>query len=435
MTVIEKAQARKGVFYGWWVAGAMVILFSACSTANVLPTILYPFLAAELGLTASNLGLVTSVWTTLLMVWPLAVGPLLDKLGSRKVLLAGSVLTAAGTALFSTARGLTQMVLYHGVLLSLAGAMTMAIPTFLLLRKWFNKKAGIVTGAVMAFQGLAGAVLYPVLGRIAAASGWRPTVAWTGLIASALSFGVTLLVVRESPEEMGLNPDGVSTEELQRMQAAMGQKVATMSHMTLPQALRTPQFWLSGLVGGATIAVLIALTMQATPLAMSVGLAGAAATAAMSSYYLTSVVGKLAVGYLGDKIGKRLTIQISCALMALVSAWAWLNLKSPSSLQVVLALGGLFTVATSVLGTPFLGDLFGVMHLGKISGIYSLLSGALSGLGPVLAGRMAESTGSYSLFFLVSAVIYLLAVIGVFFVRPTSVELHNAGANTKLKTS
>ena len=369
------------------------------------------------------------------MVWPLAIGPLLDRVGTKKVLLAGSLLTAAGTFLFSTARGLTQMVLYHGVLLSLAGAMTMAIPTFLLLRKWFCKKAGIVTGAVMAVQGLAGGMLYPILGRVAAASGWRPTVMWTGLVASALSFGVTLLVVRESPEEMGLNPDGVSIAELQQMQAAMGQDVAAMSHMTLQETLRTPQFWLSGLVAGGTIAVLIALTMQATPLAMSVGLTGAAATAVMSYYYLASVIGRLAVGYLGDKIGKRLTIQISCVLMALVAAWAWLNLKSPASLQVVLALGGLFSVSTSVLGTPFLGDLFGVMHLGKISGIYSLLSGALSGLGPVLAGRMAESTGSYSLFFLVSAVIYALAVVGVFFIRPTSVEQCNVGPDTRSRAS
>ncbi len=169
--------------------------------------------------------------------------------------------------------------------------------------------------------------------------------------------------------------------------------------------------------------------MQATPLAMSVGLTGAAATAVMSYYYLASVIGRLAVGYLGDRIGKRLTIQISCAVMALVAAWAWLNLRSPSSLQIVLALGGVFSVSTSVLGTPFLGDLFGVMHLGKISGAYSLLSGALSGLGPVLAGRVAETTGSYVLFFLAAAVIYVLAVIGVYFIRPTSVERNNLGAD------
>ncbi len=233
------------VFYGWWVAAAMVILISACSIANVLPTALYPFLAADLGLTAASLGVVTSVWTALLMVWPMAVGPLLDRVGTRKVLLAGSVLVAAGTFLFSTARGLTQMVLYHGVLLSLSGAMTMAIPTFLLIRKWFCKKAGIVTGVVMAVQGLAGGILYPILGRVAAASGWRPTVMWTGLVAGALSAAVTLLVVRESPEEMGLNPDGISTEELQRVQAALGQKVATLGHMTLQETLRTPQFWLA----------------------------------------------------------------------------------------------------------------------------------------------------------------------------------------------
>jgi len=75
-----------------------------------------------------------------------------------------------------------------------------------------------------------------------------------------------------------------------------------------------------------------------------------------------------------------------------------------------------------VLGTPFLGDLFGRRYLGTIGGFLGIIGGLIAGLGPWLWGYVATTTGSYNPVLLYMAIGYAISCICVALIRPTDVE-------------
>ena len=131
-----------------------------------------------------------------------------------------------------------------------------------------------------------------------------------------------------------------------------------------------------------------------------------------------SIGGRVIIGGIGDRIGYKQTMIIGFGLMSVTLFWL-IGAKELWMLYLFAAIFGFANAGTDTLFAPMIAKLFGLRSLGVIFGANAVgytLGGAI---GPVLAGYIFDITGSYQLAFLISAVVGLIGLIALLFLKPT----------------
>jgi MFS family permease len=123
------------------------------------------------------------------------------------------------------------------------------------------------------------------------------------------------------------------------------------------------------------------------------------------------------MGVACDRIGGRRALII--CLIVLFCSFIWLQLATEAWMLFIFAViygfahGGFFTVVS-----PMVAELFGTGSHGLLFGII-LFSGTLGGaIGPLMAGRTFDITGSYRMVFLVLSVLTLIGFVLMIMLRP-----------------
>lgn len=420
MTTATKGEG--GLFYGWWVIFGCFFIYGFGAVMHYSFTIYAPSILEEMHWTRAQFGNVYSAYLYVLLILGVLAGWFVDRFGPRLSILIGSVIGAIGIVLFSTTQSILEAYIYYAGIISVAVVMQMALPTQTLARRWFLRRASLATGALMSSFGLIGAILFPLLAKMAVAYGWRPVMMWSGITMEIIIFVMALVLVKDSPESMGLHMDGMSDAEAKPLMGELGTAIAEEPYMTRGEALKTPQFWITGLSLALAGMIFAGFMGHITMIGLSVGMTVAQAALVMSAWALPSVVGRFGGGWAADRLGKRKAFVVFGSLAGLGYFFAWLFADSPTPLYIFAIWSGLVMSPILVILPPFFGDLFGRRHLASILGLFGLFNGVFAGIGPLIAGRIAEATNSYQLLYLCGAVANVLFVATIFLVKPTRVE-------------
>jgi len=411
---------RKGFFYGWWVVAALFLVDMFGPMGRYSLTALAPFIQEELLWTKSQIGMAFSIhlWVYSLLV--LLVGWMVDRIGSRRVIFLGGLVLLIAVTLLSRLSTLWQLYLVFGVITALGVSMTHFVPNQATARKWFIKKAGLASGIIAAAFGVGAAILAPVLTGLAGSIGWRTT--W---FICALGFGIIImllawLVIRDTPESMGLHPDGVA-EVPPEVDAASS--VAGEAVWSPREALRTSSFWLLFVAYSLSVIPILGMLTQVVMWGVDLGEPLATAGIFMTAFMLPSVLTRILGGWLGDRYGKRRMLIFGCWASLLIMVGAWLTVSSRSSLFIVAILFGISHGLLFALVVPYLGDLYGRASLGTLVGILAFGSTFIGGFGPLIWGRIADITVSYNLACLVSAIAYAIAIVALMLLKPETLAL------------
>ena len=164
------------LFYGWWIVGASVIIsLYTAGTVFYGFTVIFEPIATELGWSYTQISLAASLRGLEMGLLAPVVGVLVDRLGPRRLMLAGCVVAAAGLLLLSRTE---DLVTFYGafVLISIGlSSCTMTVLTTA-VATWFRRRIGLATGIAICGFGLGG-LMIPVLVRLVASYDWRVTVA------------------------------------------------------------------------------------------------------------------------------------------------------------------------------------------------------------------------------------------------------------------
>lgn len=152
-------------------------------------------------------------------------------------------------------------------------------------------------GLQMAFVGLFGAVLQPFTSGLIQVSGWRDAYFMVGGGSFLILFFVSLLLLRNRPEDQGTQPYGET-----KNQESLPQKKAEELAITENTALRSASFYL-------LLFFMIAITgagvfTQHIPIYGSVlGYSVKATGTALAFASVGSAIGSIAIGMISDRIG------------------------------------------------------------------------------------------------------------------------------------
>ena len=423
------SRPRRGeVYHGWWmVVGGFVM-------QTIHAVLLFQSFGAYVAVLRDDFGWSKTLFSAAFAMSRVesgVMGPfqgwLVDRFGPRLVMQMGLLIMSGGFVSFSQMNSPAVFLISFFIIsvgASLAGFMTLTTAVV----KWFERRRATALGLMS--TGLAvGGLLVPLLVVALSEFGWRNTALASGVLVLALGLPVSMLM-RSDPETYGYRPDGAKPDQ---SSPEMGVGTRPLGDFTAREALRTRSFWYLA-VGHAVAlltvsAVLVHLVVYVNEeLGYSLGEAGlmvALMTALM-------IVGQVGGGVVGDRTSKR-AILVICMGMHAAAMLILANATALWAVAIFAVLHGLAWGTRGPLLAAMRADYFGRTSFGVILGFSSMIIMMGMVAGPIIAGVMADETGSYSSGFTVLAI--LAAIGSIFFVLARPPQRPQAAAAEGLMLS
>jgi MFS family permease len=397
-TAAQILRSRPDVFYGWWVvAGVFAVLFMGFGAAYTFGSFFHS-LHDEFGASRREVSLVFSLTAFLYFALGAVSGPLADCLGPRRVIAVGGLLIGAGLLLAAMTENLWQVYLTYSLGVGL-GVGVVYVPSVSVVQRWFVRQRGFASGLAVAGIGLGTLVLPPIATQLVAAFGWRWAYALLGVSALAVMIPAALLI-EQTPAARGLTPDGDPPSS--------GGAAAAVSGAALREALQSATFWWLYVALLMTSLGLFMPFVHLVPYATDNGVSAFTASLILGMIGAGSTFGRLALGGVADRLGRRQSLAGAFLLMACMLVW-WLMSTSVWALLLFATLFGLGYGGIVALLPALTTDYFGVRQAGAIIGWLYTSAAIGSLLGPTLAGIAFDWYHSYALPILLSAGANLVA--------------------------
>ncbi len=377
------------IYYGWWVLLALSsMIFLNAGAYYYAFTAFFNPIKDSLSLSATAVSVAFALRTLEGGLASPVVGFFVDRVGPRKMIFVGSLVTGFGMIWLSRVNSLPTF--YAAFMMTAVGtSLATGMVGMATTCNWFVRKRGLALGLYFAGGGLGG-FLVPVVVWLIGGYGWRQA-----LVVIGVAFWVvgtfTALIARRRPEDMGLLPDG----DTPAASSASGKnsRVAEVN-FGVWQAMRTRTFWLLSVAFMAATMAPQAVAALQIPYLESIDLTPQIAGLAVSAMTVVSTVGRLGFGWLGDHVDKRYALAAAMVmqtlgmvvLAAVLAPW----MLVPYLLFYSPAFGGMIPLRPAILA-----DYYGRKAIGAVQGaLWSIVTlGCI--LSPIFAAWVFDNVGSY----------------------------------------
>jgi MFS family permease len=387
----------KRLFYGWWiVAACAVILLMTVGVPFYGMPFFYDYFQRDFGwsrdLVTSGIGIAT------VLALPLG-GFIIPRFSPRRLLIAGILLLSSSLVGFASMRGSLVVYFVLWILFMLGYLFAGPIPSQILISRWFAKRRGAAMAVAYLGLGIGGAisqkyVAMPLIRTI----GWRGALfaMGSGLL---LQLPLILTIVRNSPEECGLLPYG-------------GKEPLKPEATGLHDLLRAAPFWFLAFGSFASIGSIGSVNQHMKLLFLDAGLTAEITADTTFIMLISSLLGRLVMGWLADRLPKKHVMIAAYLLIALPLPLLFVAGR-PGMPQLFGGLFGFGLGADYMLIPLMAADLFGTHSLARVMGILLPADSIAQTVCPLIAGALYARAGSYEpvlLFMIVLAVSGALAV-------------------------
>ena len=398
------------LYYGWVVtAAAGGIGFANAGTAISILSIFVVPMSQEFGWGRAEIAGATTLGAVLGASLAPFVGRLVDRFGSRIVLVVGGTIIGLACVYLSVMHTLVGFYLAFTTA-RIADQGGVKIGTSVATGKWFQRYRGRATGLVFFIETLGVISLAPLTHLVISQWGWRP--AWLMLAALMFLLGVIpcALWVRRQPEDMGLTIDGDPQQAGGSAEDPSG-RPGTVRHersWTLREAAGTWGYWLAlgSLFIGSNATSGVGLHL--VPYLTEQGISTAAAVTAISVMATSGAAGALLAGAAGDRFSPRWGI-VALNLIAAAALGLLVNTDTLLDTYLFVILLGLASTGINTLAPIMWARNYGRQSLGAIQGVGRATQVMGFAIGPLASGLAYDATGSYRAAFIVMAVLAILA--------------------------
>lgn len=341
------------------------------------------------------------------------VGYLVDRFGPRFLMRTGAALTGAGFILLAfTHDYMTFMLVFLGLLV-LGINSGVAMPGSSLVNHWFARQRTLALTLSHLGAEVGGTLLTPLVALLVLNVGWRQAAVLSGL-AFLFIVPVLTLIVRNTPESMGLLPDGAPPRP--GPPAASGHpppadrpRDERDGEFAVREALGTRSFWQLALAIGARQFSKQVLMVHLIPILVWKGIDEQTAAVLLGLFALFQIPLRIGAARAADLWSMPKVAGLSA--LAGVGAVGVLLMPESGWIGTGVLFALLFALAETgnSAGWAAIGDFFGREKYASIRGAVSMAHSAISLPAPVLAGWVYDTTESYQLALLPVATFYIVA--------------------------
>ncbi|MEE8434881.1 MAG: MFS transporter [bacterium] len=385
--------ARRGIYYGWVVLATMFITMFMALGIRFSFGIFYVAILADTGWQRAETALIYSI---MMLSYTIAIVPsgfLFDRFGPRVLFPVAPILLGAGLFLCSTIENILEFYLYYGVMVGVSFSLIGFPNHMAVVPRWFQRRRGMASGLALSGIGFGSLLISWLSEYLIEQVGWRAAFQYYGIAVIVVLVPLNLIFHRQSPQSIGLNPDGDPPSETTLQSASPGDGV------TIWGALKNPAWWFLLISVSMIGFVTMTMVVHQTRLSMDFGYT---LTTAAFFFGLTGIIrslGQMTWGTLSDRFGRNPIFLLVTVMSVTGVLVLYLTQHSPHVVYL-----SLFTI---LLGFGFMGvspvyasmvsELFQGRHLGKILAILDIGFGLGASSGPFLAGYFFDLYGNYNL--------------------------------------
>ena len=230
------ARGRPPVFYGWWVAlTAALGLF-----LGVAPIFVFSFsvflkaFTGEFHATRAAVSLAFTLHNLVSAFTAPFAGRLIDRFGSRRVILPTTVIFGLILLLALLTRSLWEIYLFY-MATGFFGCGSGPVAYGSTVARWFDKHRGLALAVMMLGIGIGATVMPSLVQRLIANFGWRAAFASYGCAVLVIALPVVKAFLKDNPAQIDLLPDGATLPQVTDDRQSSG--------LSWPEARRSRSFW------------------------------------------------------------------------------------------------------------------------------------------------------------------------------------------------
>ena len=390
------------------VAVGFLIAFSSGPGQSYTFSVFLDSIIEDTGLSRTTISALYAVGTgvsALMVAW---VSRMSDRFGPRLVVI--FVAGALGIACFGMAfaTGFAAFFIAFAALRALGQGST-PINATLMVAQWFVVHRGRAM-AVMGFGFAASLAFMPPLSRaLIDTFGWREAYMALGVLVWLLVIPASALFARDTPEEVGLHPDGADHPPREAVTVAEGERDDR-------RVLTSLAFWLLALPLTTSPFVVTALVFHQTGIFEARGLSATVAAGVFVPFAVTTAVTSALAGLAIDRVGPRPLFVL--AMLLLLAGLGVSRLIDGALVATVYAgvLGASSGVQRIVQSTIW-AHYYGRRGLGRVQGSATSIMIMMSAIGPLPLAALEGTTGSYTPGIAAMAAMPVLSILGISLAR------------------
>jgi MFS family permease len=378
----------KKIFYGWWIVYASLILsFSIGGIVFASFTAFFDPLVEEFGWSHTQVSFAFSLRGFEMSLFAPALGFLISRFGTRKLVFSGIIIVGFGLYLLSLTRSLPLF--YASFLfLSLGAGACSGIVTMTAVTNWFKKNLGKAMGVLSSGFGASG-LMVPIVVWLIDSYEWRSTLVILGTAVIVVCIPLSF-IFRERPEDFGYLPDGLVPDVKERGEGLVPKE----TEIGLKAALRHRSFAFMLAIDFMRQMAVATIAVHVIPYLSNAGIPRLTAGIVAAAFPFISVVGRLVFGWLGDIYDKRFILAAAYAFQG-IGFFSFCYVANQWAMISFLLFFSIGLGATMVIGRTILSEYFGREYFGKLLGI--MIGAASIGgiIGPTFAGWIFDTFQSY----------------------------------------
>lgn len=325
-------------------------------------------------------------------------GWLIDRYGPRSLMMTGALL--AGTALIglSFADTLPMFYLFY-VMNALGYVFGGPLPSQVLISRWFDKNRGKAMGIAYLGIGTGGALVPLIAAGLEKNMGWHMALMTIGVFVILIAFPMAFFI-RDSKKNQQ-------------------EKVKAETLIPIKTILRNPNFYLLAVGSMCSIGAVGGISQHLKLYLRDLGFTQTEAAHVMSFVLLSSLAGRVLMGFLADLINRKYVMILIYLIVALAIPLLLMP-DFPGRIYIFAVIFGIGLGGDYMIIPLMAGDLFGVRALGRTMGIILVADGIAEALFPMLVGAFYDASKSYSTGFIVLIGLATLGAVVVSFLPKTN---------------
>ncbi|MBW3634517.1 MAG: MFS transporter [Chloroflexi bacterium] len=389
------AETSNGVRpYAWVVVAVVAITLTIASGARFLFGVVLKPVSEEFGWNRAQLTGAVMVAMIVLSICQPVVGVLVDRIGPKKILVAGIALLGVSLIPLSFATSLWQIYILYGLLTSFGLAAASPVLATSIVGRWFTHQRGLAMSVATSGSAFGQLLIVPVATWIMLATSWQSTYRVLAVALLVVALPLSVIFLRDAP----------------RASIAAGETPMPEDGLTLREAVAHPAFWILAfgfVVCGWTMAF---PNTHFLAYADDMGMSVLHAANTISATAIFSILGSVVLGLAADRYQRTSVLALTYGLRG--GAFLLLLLLPSGNLLYVYALVlGISWTATTPLTAAIAADRYGPKHLGLIFGSLFTFMNLGFGVGSLLGGVIFEATRGYQAALIVNVALGVAAAI------------------------
>jgi MFS family permease len=408
-------------YYGWVIVGLSMISMSFWFALRSTFAVFFVALIDAFHWGRAEAAGAQSLNLMAYMIMAPIIGTLVDRIGPRRIILPGIVLTGLGLLLCTQIQTLFHFYLFFGLLVGVGITCLSIAPFTVILSHWFEKNRGMANGLAGVGMGIGPLFFVPFFQYLISFWGWQSAFLAFSLLVFAIPLPLNAFFLRHKPEELGFLPDGNESRATANIEHQHDPPPSSIKkERGLKELMKTLRFWSVITFPSLTVFGVYIVIVHHVRYLVDLGIDKMWAASLFAGMGAVSGGFRFFWGWFSDRVSREIAFTLGgiCFSFGILFLILFQPVPSTTLLYLFALFFGAGWGSTAPMFMSIAADLYKGKNFGLIYGMVEGTIGIGAAIGTWIAGYIFDQTQNYFWAFVLAIFFNLISILLVWFIAP-----------------